>query len=172
VNFLNVGPWELSVILIIAILLIGPKRLVEVFQAIRRLSGQLRRMSTEFTSLIQSEIQTSARETDQAPSGPDGEVEDTIQSGLSPLASIQTELQTAAQETRQALENIVKEELGPVADIQTELQTAAQETRQALEDTVQDTRGLIADTEAELPITSEPKSSAGQDEASDKDPTN
>jgi len=160
VNFLNVGPWELSVILIIAILLIGPRRLVEVLQTIRRFSGQLRRMSTEFTSLIQSEIQGAAGETGQAPHGPGGEVEDIVKGGLAPLASIQTELQTAAQETRQALESIVKEELGPVADIQTELRTAAQETRQALEN-----------TEAELPITSEPRSSAGQDEASDKDPT-
>jgi Sec-independent protein translocase protein TatA len=146
VNFLNVGPWELSVILIIAILLVGPKRLLEVLQAIRRFSGQLRRMSTEFTSLIQSEIQASERETSQAPEGAtSGKLATT------PIASIQTELQTAAQEARQALERVVKDELEPIADLQAELQTAAQETRRALEDTVEDASGSIADIEAEPP---------------------
>lgn len=153
-NFLNVGPWELSVILIIAILLIGPKRLVEVFQAIRRFSGQLRRMSTEFTSLIQSEIQASARETDQAHRGPGGQVEEIVKGGLAPLASIQTEIQTAAQEVRQALEDTVHAAPGPIADVEAELPTTAREIRQDLES--------IAE--------SEPQSGEGQDEASDTDP--
>jgi Sec-independent protein translocase protein TatA len=154
VNFLNVGPWELSVILIIAILLIGPKRLVEVFQAIRRFSGQLRRMSTEFTSLIQSEIQASAHEIDQAHRGPGGEVEEIVKGGLAPLASIQTEIQTAAQEVRQALEDAVHAAQEPIADVEAELPTTAREARQDLES--------IAD--------SEPQSGEGQNEASNTDP--
>jgi Sec-independent protein translocase protein TatA len=133
VNFLNVGPWELSVILIIAILLIGPKRLVEVFQAIRRFSGQLRKMSTEFTSLIQSEVQASARETDQAPRRPGGEVGDMVQRELAPLASVQTEIQTAAQEVRQALEDTIQAPSGLIADVAAELPTIGQEARQNLE---------------------------------------
>jgi Sec-independent protein translocase protein TatA len=153
VNFLNVGPWELSVILIIAILLVGPKRLVEVFQAIRRFSVQLRRMSTEFTSLIQSEVQASARETDQAPRGPGGEVEDIVQGGLAPLASIQTEIRTAAQEVRQALEDTVQAAQEPIADVEVELPAIAREARQDPES--------IAE--------SEPQSGEGQDEASDTD---
>ncbi len=148
-NFLNVGPWELSVVLIIAILLVGPKRLVEVFQAIRRFSVQLRRMSTEFTSLIQSEVQASERETGQAPGGPGGEMKDIVQDGLAPLASLQTEIQTAAQEVRQALSDTVQAAQEPLADVEAELPTNARETPQAPESTA----------------ASEPQSGEEQDEA-------
>jgi len=154
VNFLNVGPWELSVILIIAILLVGPKRLVEVFQAIRRFSLQLRRMSTEFTSLVQSEVQASAGETDQARRGPGGEVDDIVRGGLAPLASIQTEIRTAAREVRQALEDTVQAAQEPIADVEVELLATTREARQDPESNAE----------------SEPHSGEGQDEASDTDP--
>ena len=44
-NFLNVGPWEVTVILIIAILVVGPKRMVEVGRSIGRAASQMRRLS-------------------------------------------------------------------------------------------------------------------------------
>jgi len=65
VNFLNVGPWELTVILIIAILLIGPKRMMELARAIGRVTSQLRKLSNEFTASIQAELQATERETRQ-----------------------------------------------------------------------------------------------------------
>ncbi len=62
-NFLNVGSWELMVILAIAILLIGPERMVEMSRSFGRLSRQLRKMSSEFTSTIQAEMAATERET-------------------------------------------------------------------------------------------------------------
>ena len=56
-NFLNVGPWELTVVLMIAILMIGPKKMVELARTIRRYATQLRKLSGEFTTVLQSEIQ-------------------------------------------------------------------------------------------------------------------
>ena len=81
-------------------------------------------------------------------------MEDIVQGGLAPLASIQTEIQTAAQEVRQALEDTVHAAPGPIADVEAELPTTAREARQDLESITE----------------SEPQSGEGQDEASDTDP--
>lgn len=64
-NFLNVGPWELTVVLMIAILMIGPKKMVELAQTIRRYATQLRKLSGEFTTVLQSEIQATEQGTRQ-----------------------------------------------------------------------------------------------------------
>lgn len=189
-NFLNVGPLELTVILVLAILLVGPKRLVELFQSIRRFAGQLRSMSSEFTSLIQTEVQSTGRETDSEDEPQDtereagGKMVDAIKEGLAPIASLQAELREVAQETRQALESIVTDELEPIASLQAELQAATEETRQALDSAVQDAPAAAADIQDELQAgaqetrqalnsiaESQPGPREGQDEASDREPT-
>lgn len=58
-DFLNVGPWELVVVLIIAILVAGPQRMVEIARSLGRLSRQLRDLSREFTTALQAEIYAS-----------------------------------------------------------------------------------------------------------------
>lgn len=55
-GFLNVGPWELVVVLLIAVLVGGPKRTMEIARAIGRFSKQVRDLSQEFTSALQAEI--------------------------------------------------------------------------------------------------------------------
>lgn len=61
-DFLNVGPWELVLVLIIAILVAGPKRMVEIARALGQLSRQLRDLSREFTTALQAEIQATEEE--------------------------------------------------------------------------------------------------------------
>ena len=56
-DFLNVGPSELVVVLIIAILVAGPQRMVEIARSLGRVSRQLRNLSRDFTTALQSEIQ-------------------------------------------------------------------------------------------------------------------
>ncbi len=68
-NFLNVGTWELMLILAIAILVVGPERMVEMARSFGRLSRQLRRMSNEFTSTIQAEMAATERETRESIEG-------------------------------------------------------------------------------------------------------
>ncbi|MEA3375311.1 MAG: twin-arginine translocase TatA/TatE family subunit [Chloroflexota bacterium] len=65
-DFLNVGPWELVLVLIITILVAGPKRMVEIASSLGRLSRQLRDMSREFTSALQAEIEASESEAGSA----------------------------------------------------------------------------------------------------------
>lgn len=62
---MNVGPAEVIVILIIAILVVGPQRMVELARAMGRLSRQLRDLSNEFVSAIQKEVELTKDETDK-----------------------------------------------------------------------------------------------------------
>lgn len=180
-NFLNVGPWELTVILIIAILLLGPKRVLEVVQSIRGLAGKLRDMSGEFTSLLQLEIdaaeQEGDQEDDQAPEAPGRQTEshgskqkgsqdlrEVIKEGIAPIAAIQAEVQNTLQETRQTLEGLVEEEVvRPITGAQAQLQDAARETQRTVEDSVKEGTKPITDIQAELQATAQETGQAMKD---------
>lgn len=96
-NFLNIGPWELSVILVIAILMIGPKRMVQIVRAIGRITAQMRRLSGEFLGTIQAELRTIEQETSRAVGG-DGEER--------AVASLPDDLMALGRDARQAVSEI------------------------------------------------------------------
>lgn len=181
-NFMNVGPWELTVIIIIAILLIGPKRMVEVTRTIGRVTSQLRRFSSEFVSTLQAEV-TAAGSDRRTPQEP----QSIVRSITEPITSLQSELLAAERETRQAITQIVDgkaEPAGrqvaedardtpqqepqsliesitePIASIQSELLATGRQTRQAIENIVRGKAEPIASVQAE-PQTTEPE--AGPD---------
>ncbi len=104
-NLFNVGPWELTVILIIAVLLLGPRRMLEVSRTIGSVTSQMRKLSNEFLGTIQSELQTTGRETSQV-------VGNIGRGELEPITSIRDELQTTEREIRHAMENIDQNESG------------------------------------------------------------
>jgi Sec-independent protein translocase protein TatA len=106
VNFLNVGPWELVVILIIGILLVGPKRMAELARTIGRILAQLRSLSDpghlasvlESITNLQSELEAADREADQTM--------EHITQGEMGWTSIQAEIEATSQATREVLEDI------------------------------------------------------------------
>ncbi len=49
-QFLGIGPFELMLLVIIALVVIGPERLPEVIRSVMRTIAQLRRLSSDFTS--------------------------------------------------------------------------------------------------------------------------
>ncbi len=58
----NIGLGELILILIIGILVTGPKRTIEIARTLGRVSRQLRDLSQEFTSALQAEIDATETE--------------------------------------------------------------------------------------------------------------
>jgi sec-independent protein translocase protein TatB len=132
VNFLNVGPWEITVIFIIAILLVGPKRMVEMARTIGRVSSQMRRMSSEFLGTIRDEVEAVEADARQA-------LEGVVQVGEESVA----ELQATEQETRQVLESIGEDRRQATTSIKAELQAVERETRQALEEIVENVGGMV-----------------------------
>lgn len=131
-NFLNVGPWEMTVIFIIAILLVGPKRMVEMARTIGRVSSQMRRMSSEFLSTIRDEVEAVEADARQA-------LEGVVQVGEESVA----ELQATEQETRQVLESIGEDRRRATTSITAELQAVERETRQALGEIVENVGGMV-----------------------------
>jgi sec-independent protein translocase protein TatB len=129
--FANIGTWELVVIVIIGILVLGPKRVLEFVQSIRRLAGKLRRMSRQFTSMLEQDLQTGEGEAGAAASAES--MKETIKESLSPIRAISADVQAAARETRQALQGFVSDELEPAGgQVQAELESTAQQTQRAL----------------------------------------
>ncbi len=107
-NFLNVGPFELVMIILIAILVVGPQRMVELVRSIGRMAAQLRKFSAEFTSLLQAEVLSAevAETGDKARKTS----EDIIDGVSRPLSSIQAELLALEKETRRAVKKAMLDE--------------------------------------------------------------
>lgn len=131
-NFLNVGPWELTVIFIIAILLVGPKRMVEMARTIGRVSSQMRRISSEFLGTMRDEVEAVEADARQA-------LEGGVQVGEESVA----ELQATEQETRQVLESIGEDRRRATTSIKAELRAVEHEARQALEEIVENVGGMV-----------------------------
>lgn len=99
---MNMGPMEVMVVLAIAILVVGPKRMVEITRTIGRIIAQMRNLSDEFLGTIQAELGDTEQEVRQA----------------SEAIGIPSELQAAGWEARQAVGEITKGIEGLVRDTQ------------------------------------------------------
>ena len=134
-NFMNIGPTELMVIVAIAILVVGPKRLVEIARTIGRLTAKMREISGEFTSIMRSELnelEDVKREVTQAIGEATGSVS---QSG--DAADVTGTVKTAKQEADRSLQSIIDEGLG-LSEIAAELKATATEARQLVQQAEQD----------------------------------
>jgi len=90
-DFLGIGPLELIVILIIALIVVGPERLPQVAQSLSRTLRNLRDMSQEFSAELQRELTvvppteaTGYKELRQSLSKPLKEVQADLQRALTP----------------------------------------------------------------------------------------
>ncbi len=64
VNMFGIGLPELAMILVLGLLVLGPKRLPEVARVLGRLYGQLRRASDDFQRTIRQDLETIERQED------------------------------------------------------------------------------------------------------------
>ncbi len=68
-NFLNVGPMELLLILLVALIVFGPARLPEIGSKIGRAVGEFRRAQEELTQELTRELRVEARPASAPPAG-------------------------------------------------------------------------------------------------------
>jgi sec-independent protein translocase protein TatB len=122
VNFLNVGPWEVMVILVIAILVVGPKRMVEIARTLGQIAAQVRSLSNEFLTTIQSEIDATEQETRAT-------IESTVKGAQE---QVKGEIEGQGEETRQDVKRLGDE--AGISTIKEELMATERETRRFLED--------------------------------------
>jgi Tat protein translocase TatB subunit len=61
-NFFNIGTAELILIFIIALIVVGPRRLPEIGREIGKILSDIRKMSQEFTTDLTRELEVPAKE--------------------------------------------------------------------------------------------------------------
>lgn len=55
-NFMGIGPLELVFVLVIALVVLGPKRLVEASRGMGRLARQARQVTESWPAILESEV--------------------------------------------------------------------------------------------------------------------
>ena len=55
-NLINLGSWEIVLIVVIAILAVGPKRMVQIVRTVQRWAAQARRLTGQLMSTLQTEL--------------------------------------------------------------------------------------------------------------------
>ncbi len=154
-NFLNIGPWELTVIFLIAILVVGPERLVTFVRSIGKMTRRMRALSGEFLNAVRSEVdvvQQTAREA----------VEGTKEVTQVATEAVQGEVEATQQEADQSLESIIRNELG-LSTIQRDLAETQRETQQVIQGVMSD----VAKETVASPGVTEKQDQASQPEAED-----
>jgi Sec-independent protein translocase protein TatA len=120
----NIGTGELMVIIIIAILVIGPKRMLEIGQSIGRLARRGRQIWNEVMKTVQAELQDTKEAVEE------------ITTGGSSLAA---EVEATGQETGKALQKGKAEAF----DMQTELREIGRETQQVMKEVTEGFASII-----------------------------
>lgn len=70
-NFLGVGTMELIVVFGLALLILGPKRMIEASRSFGKVMRDLRRQRDEFTGLVMSQFEDEAEPDQPAPAAPE-----------------------------------------------------------------------------------------------------
>jgi Tat protein translocase TatB subunit len=58
-DFLGIGGWEIFLIIIVALFLWGPGRIVEISRTLGKIVGNLKKMTSELTTQITQELDVS-----------------------------------------------------------------------------------------------------------------
>jgi sec-independent protein translocase protein TatA len=110
-NFLGMGPAELILIFIIALIVFGPGKLPELGQAIGKSLKDFRKMSQEFTKQVNLEAMTAELEEKEKVKQKPAEPKETPQAN--PAAGIKTEAlegrEQEEQDTQEATESMAEE---------------------------------------------------------------
>ena len=100
-DILGIGLPEILLILIIAIIVVGPKRLPEVAAQMTRLIRQLRGVATDVTSQMRSELDELTREYEQMRK----ELEEVKETAVKDVDSVSREVERAVQEAPAIIES-------------------------------------------------------------------
>jgi len=118
-SFFGIGTGELMVIIAIAILVIGPKRLLEIAQTLGRLTRRGRQIWNEVMKTIQAELQETKEAVEQVAEG---------------SSDLTAEIKATEREAGEAIGGIKGGGKARSVDMQTELKALGQETQQVMKE--------------------------------------
>ena len=148
-NFFNIGTMELMVIVAIAILVVGPQRLVQVARTIGRLATRMRQISGEFTSIVRSELS----ELDEARQEVQAAVSEITGSGGEPRqggAEVSDAVETTKKEADQSMQSLLDDGLG-LSQIASELRATVSDARRFVEKAGEEEAAQAEAPEADAP---------------------
>jgi Sec-independent protein translocase protein TatA len=140
-SFFGIGLAEMMAILAIAILVIGPARMVTFGRTLGRILRRMRSISGEFLGSIQEELAETQAETREAVGG-------LMEDG----AGVSAEIEATKQETDDTLEDAGGGAVEAATSMKEELTSFAQEAQEALRDIGESFAGFVK-AEAEKPDT-------------------
>lgn len=104
-DFLGIGPQEIILILIIAAIVVGPRRLPEVAVQLARVIRQLRGYATDVTSQMRAELDELTREYEQVRK----DLQEFRESATKEVGSVMSEVDRAAHEAPAIIESSAEE---------------------------------------------------------------
>ena len=128
-SFFGIGTGELMVIIAIAILVIGPKRLLQIAQTL----GRLTRRGREIWSEVMKTIQTELQETKEAV------VDEIAESG----GDLSAEIEATEKETSEAIGGIEGRSKASAVGVQAEVKSIGQETREVMKEVTEGFTSLV-----------------------------
>lgn len=96
-NFFNIGTAELLLIFLIALIVVGPRRLPEIARNLGKIMNDLRKMSQEFTTQMTQELNAPAKEL--------GEIRQELEAPVEELREMMREMSAPAKENETAMTN-------------------------------------------------------------------
>jgi Tat protein translocase TatB subunit len=100
-NFFNIGTAELLLIVLIALIVVGPRRLPEVSRSIGKVMSDLRKMQQEFTTEMTRELEDSTKELT--------EVTRELEDSTKELTEVTQELEASAKELKETADQNASE---------------------------------------------------------------
>ena len=164
-NFFNIGTMELMVIVAIAILVVGPQRLVQVARTIGRLATRMRQISGEFTSIVRSELS----ELDEARQEVQAAVSEITGSGGEPRqggAEVSDAVETTKKEADQSMQSLLDDGLG-LSQIASELRATVSDARRFVEKAGEEEAAQAEASETEAAEAEAPEADAPDADALD-----
>jgi Tat protein translocase TatB subunit len=114
-NFLNIGAAELMLILLIALIVVGPRRLPEIGRNLGKIMNDLRKISQEFTTDLTRELEAPAKELTEiakeleAPAKELTEMAKELEAPAKELTGMTRELEAPAKELKEIVEQDVSD---------------------------------------------------------------
>jgi TatA/E family protein of Tat protein translocase len=102
-NFLGIGPGELLLILILAFVIFGPKRLPEIGRTLGKAMRELRNASDDLTSQFRDELEAASEELERLKEAASGELEAVSESVSEGLQTATEGLQVSTQVASEAM---------------------------------------------------------------------
>jgi sec-independent protein translocase protein TatB len=134
----SLGGGEVIVILVLALIVLGPEKLPDAIRKVGNIYGELRRMSEGFQSEFREAFEEPMRELEGTARAVQDAIQQPLQAASTSLtASPQVE---AVEESQAPVEDVVAESQAPVGDVLADSQTPPDE-------------GVSVDAEPELPET-------------------